>query len=301
MTLTIGIDAGGTKTTAFILDRERKILYETWRGEGNVAVNFEVSANSIVDALRECLSSHHGGQCSRIVAGVAGIEVEPNEQLLRTKISKLTDLPTFLINDALLSYYSVFGNSEGILTIAGTGSISIGMKAGDFYYTGGWGHLLGDDGSSFDIAIKAYKLLAYEWDIASTMSPFTKKLVEHVPIVDRLDLKRFIYNSSKGEIAALSSYIYQLANAGDKIALSLFDKAGKDLAIQTITLITKMGIEKNANLKIVGRGSLLEKNEYVYNSFNRKIGELFLNADIQISETPAALGAITFVENRLKI
>lgn len=297
VSLTIGIDAGGTKTTALILDQQGGILFETSKGSGNVATAFHSSSNSILEALSDCLASIYGADCSLIVAGVAGIGSGSNALFLKNKLAQVTAIPAVLMDDALLSYYSVLGAEEGIVTIAGTGSVSIGIKNDQVYYSGGWGHLLGDEGSSYAIAIAACKMLADDYDTGGTIRPISMKLCELLNIVDSADLKQFIYNSAKSQIAELAAAIYEWAMQGHEEAISLFEVAGKELAMQTVKLIGKMGGE--APCRVVGRGSLLEKNEYVFNAFKQELLTVFPTTDIQSSEMPAALGAVEFAKKHM--
>ena len=119
MSFTIGIDAGGTKTTGLILDSEKNILFQTETGYGNPNVDFDQALSNVWEAVYACLASEYGENCTAIAAGVAGIEAEGNRQRFEDFFATKTDLPVVFVNDAVLAYYALLDGEDGILTIAG--------------------------------------------------------------------------------------------------------------------------------------------------------------------------------------
>lgn len=293
----IGIDAGGTKTTGIILNQEKTVLFEVNEGAGNVTVSFNQGADMIETVLAKCLLSEYGRQCKYIVAGVAGIEAGDNYAKLLKRLSEMTSLPTILVNDAMLAYYSVFEVESGILTISGTGSISIGIDQGKINYMGGWGHLLGDEGSSYDVAINACKRIANELELEVELQALTTKLMKFLKVEDSSGLKKFVYQSTRNQIAAITQFIYLQANNGDQQAIALFEHAGEDLAAQTIRLIRKMEL---TNQNIACKGSLLVNNSFVLNTFRNKLLREYPKANITVSKSSAAIGASVIVEKFLR-
>jgi len=77
---TIGIDAGGTKTTGLILDVDKNIVFQIETGFGNPNVHFKDALDNVWEAVAACLNSQYGKECGAIIAGVAGIEAKGNRK-----------------------------------------------------------------------------------------------------------------------------------------------------------------------------------------------------------------------------
>ncbi|MEK3888644.1 BadF/BadG/BcrA/BcrD ATPase family protein [Bacillus sp. FSL K6-3431] len=291
MNYTIGIDAGGTKTTGLIIDDQKNIVFQIETGFGNPNVHFDDALANVWGAVSACLSSEFGISCKRIVAGIAGIEAAGNRERFSEFFKGNTDLPVTFVNDAVLAYHALLGEANGILTIAGTGSISYGVNGENEGYSGGWGHLLGDSGSSYDIAIKVCQQITEEFDRGLPYSKLSQAILQEIGIKEAPELKGFIYNASKGEIASLSYQVFIEAEKGNEFAKQYFYHAGRDLAKQTAWLYKKLQLD--SPLKIACKGSLLEKNSYVQSQFKSTLRKSAGKLDLIMNDLSPAIGAAT--------
>lgn len=291
MNYTIGIDAGGTKTTGLVLDNQKNKVFQITTGFGNPNVHFENALANVWEAISACLLSEFGHACNTIVAGVAGIESTENRERFAAFFKQHTNKQVILVNDAVLAYHALLGNDDGILTIAGTGSISYGRKGESEGYSGGWGHLLGDSGSSYDIAIKVCQQITREYDQGLSNSSLSLAMMKKLGIKEAPELKSFIYQASKGEIASLSYSIFQEAERGDEQARQFFRDAGEDLAKQTAWLYKKLQMVQP--LKVACKGSLLENNAYVQAHFKKTLEKSIGNVKVTFKEISPAEGAIS--------
>ncbi|MED1202781.1 BadF/BadG/BcrA/BcrD ATPase family protein [Heyndrickxia acidicola] len=289
MGLLIGIDAGGTKTKAMILKNATDAVFETACGYGNPAINYKTALANISFAITSCLESEFGGECKEIVIGVAGIEAGENRQKLQQDLKVVTQLSTILVTDAELAYYAYMGDKDGILTIAGTGSISYGRNGEQGSYIGGWGHLLGDAGSSYYVAIQACKQMINEEESNKEYSPLTRAILDRLGMTKVKEIKGFIYQSKKDDIASLSYTVYLQAVKGDHIAQMLFEIAGVQLADQTLRLIHILQLE--CPIKVACAGSLLESNQIVKNAFRNRLKDSHLEIHFIDKIIPAVYGA----------
>lgn len=290
MNYTIGIDAGGTKTTGLILDEKKNIMFEMETGFGNPNVEFEQALANVWEAASACLTSEFGSKCKVIAAGIAGIEAAGNRERFAEYFKQKTGIPAIFVNDAVLAYHALLDKEGGILTIAGTGSISYGRNGCKNGYSGGWGHLLGDTGSSYDVAIKVCKQITQEYDQGIAYTPLSKAILQAIGIQEAPELKGFIYKASKGEIAALSYPVFLEAEKGDEAAKQYFFDAGHDLANQTISLYERLQLQ--SPLKIACKGSLLEKNSYVQSQFKSVLQKEIGEVELILDEISPAVGAV---------
>ncbi|RLQ96587.1 ROK family protein [Falsibacillus albus] len=291
MELVIGVDAGGTKTTALILNQDEDILFEAKSGIGNPAVDFPQALQNIKKVLIDCLQSRFGAECKAVAAGIAGIEAGNYKDLMYTELRKEFSIPILLMNDAELAHFSLLKGSDGVVTIAGTGSVSFGRNGKKEGYTGGWGHLLGDEGSSYHIAMEACRQIAICADKGIPFTDLSESIMRVLQLKEANDLKGFVYQSTKDQIAALSTHIYEMALKGNEHANSLFQQAGIQLAQQTYFLLKKLDFQREKVLVSI-KGSLLEKNEFVQGEFKKQLEMLYEGSKWAPSESSPAAGAI---------
>jgi N-acetylglucosamine kinase-like BadF-type ATPase len=294
MTRVIGIDAGGTKIQGLVLDMEKNILFQSLSGHGNPSVSFDEALSNLSSVVQQCLDQPSSDSVSHIVIGMAGGGSGNLSQKIKSELNRMTSLPIVLLNDATLAFFSLIGNQNGVMTVAGTGSICYGRNGDREGTTGGWGHLLGDEGSAYHLAIEASRKIAWEMDHGLTLSPLSLNLLNEINVNDTRGLKGFIYSSSKGEIAQLAKVIHKEAEVGDEAALHLLKTAGEQLAAQTVALIEKLQIETKPVIAL--KGSVLEHNPVVQSTFKESISKRFNESTYIIDSTSPATGAVDIVE-----
>lgn len=277
-----------------VIDQNKKIHFHTETGYGNPNLHFENAFNHVWSAIEDCLRNDVGKQCKVIVAGIAGIEVDNYRSSFQKRLMEKTKLPVIIVNDAVLAYESIFNGEDGIFTIAGTGSISYGRNGDKEGYAGGWGHLIGDVGSSYDIAIRACRQLTREFDEGSSFSSLSKVVMQQIGIDDPNGLKKFIYQSTKAEIATLTYSINLEAQKGNQTARQYFYQAGLDLAKQTKALYKK--IQLHSPTKIAVKGSLLEKNQFVLEAFKTELLQQMDEIIVIQNDVSPAVGAYSIAK-----
>lgn len=267
----IGVDAGGTKTTATAYDTSGN-MQNTATGEfGNVTVDFDKGIENI-KATIDALLKTQKGVCRFICLGCAGIETGDKKQRATDILSKYyKDIAVFCTNDALLALYSALEGKDGVLIIAGTGSIGYLKKDGCLYRCGGWGHLINDDGSGYSIGIKAIRSITDSFDNNKTETPLKKAVFEKLNIKELKELIAFVYASDKAQIASLVPTVEALANSGDEEAVKILEWAGDCLAKTAKTLIKLYMPQQNL---IALSGSVIKKTALVNKRFREQISSL---------------------------
>jgi N-acetylglucosamine kinase-like BadF-type ATPase len=294
MTRVIGIDAGGTKIQGLVLDLEKNILFQSLSGHGNPTVSFEEALTNLSSVIQQCLDHTSFEEVSHIVIGMAGAESGNLAHRIKMELQRMTSLPIIVLNDATLAYFSLIGNQNGVMTIAGTGSICYGRNGKQEGTTGGWGHLLGDEGSAYHIAIEACKQIAMEMDSDNPLSPLSRDILNEIGSSDGKGLKGFIYSSTKGEIAQLAKVVHKQAEDGNEAAFLLLKLAGEQLARQTIALMEKLQISSKPVIAL--KGSVIEHNVVVQSVFKEMISDRFPDAAYIVDSTSPATGAVDVTE-----
>lgn len=259
----IGIDAGGTKTTACAFSMSGELLLTTTSSFGNVTLNFNEAIKNIRSAVDEIISSLGDGY-SMIVLGGSGIETGDNKALVRFSLGECYQDKVYVTNDAMLALYSALKGKNGILIIAGTGSIGYLKHGNQLHRFGGWGHLINDDGSGYSIVMKAIRYIAYSFDTNKSDTLLKTAIFEQLKITELRELVDFTYKATKGELASLVPTIVQVAIDGDEQAKSILRWAGERLAYLALGLCDQYNVIKP---KIAISGSIIKKIDVVKDSF----------------------------------
>ena len=307
----IGIDAGGTKTNAALYDVDGRVLFETGAGYGNMLVNPDVALGNIIAAASACVAARPApgpapcpapGPAARpahrpapgaapgaahIYIGAAGIAAEGNERKLAVAMGeRFPDCPVRIVTDAVLALYALTKGRDGVLVIAGTGSIAYGKRAGTQLRAGGWGHILGDEGGGYYISRRAFSNITAEYDAGAGYSLLSQRMLEKLG-ADIFGMIKFVYGASKGEIAGFLPTVAQAAADGDTFAISLLREAGQYLASLAVNLRGRLGFTGPAMAVI--KGGVLENIQIVRDEFVRGLaGEEFI---MSLESAPSELGA----------
>lgn len=302
MKFIIGVDGGGTKTEAIAYSLEGEELGRAYAGFGNLLLDFDKAYENIELALNSCRKSVEGkfpnSSCVFIYLGLAGIEAGNLKVTLEKALEHGFDVPVKASNDAEIALAALLKGKNGILTISGTGSISYGVHEGRQGRTGGWGHLLGDEGSGYNIAIKGFKNMIMEEEQNLPYSSLTKAFMKKLAIEKAEQIKSFIYSSNKGDIAAFAELVAKEAELGDEKAKKILLQAGKDLALMTYLLYKKLNFKGEVTIGI--KGSILTRVELVRKSFEEALESNIESFTIVHEEVSPAKGAFYLAKKLLE-
>ncbi|MBK5432558.1 MULTISPECIES: BadF/BadG/BcrA/BcrD ATPase family protein [Bacillus] len=262
----IGVDGGGTKTEAIAFDQEGNEVVRGTSGFGNILIDYEKAVSHIMEAIDQCKKALIDGHCVCICLGLAGISgANTNELTLRLIKKYETKIEVF--NDAMIAHAAALKGKDGILTIGGTGAICIGKKGEVYEYSGGWGHILGDEGSGYWIALQALKRMSLQFDQGVSLCPLSLNIQRQFQLLTPSHIKSLVYTSSKDKVAAIAPLIIQEARNGNDDAHEIMMQAGKELARITVDVFNKM--QCKFSTPIVVSGSILRLVPEIYDVFKK--------------------------------
>ena len=228
-TFFLGVDGGGTKTTAVLADAAGAIVRTTRKGSGNVAVlDRGTVAQLIRSILTDLLEGEGVEQIKWAAFAFAGAGRREEKEMVSALIRGAGIQRFHVMTDAEILHYSIFGDRAGILIAAGTGSIClIRDRRGCYHQIGGRGFLLGDEGSGFFIGNQAIRAALHDAELGKPPTRLTRELLAFYGLEHPENLITIVYSSIHPShlIASCARLVCEIAESGDASALSIVERA----------------------------------------------------------------------------
>ncbi|MCA1553183.1 MAG: hypothetical protein LC737_02270 [Chloroflexi bacterium] len=296
MQFVIGLDAGGTSTRAVVVDEAKRELGRGSAGPGNYhSAGKEATLANIQHAIEEALQ---GAQLTRAQVGYAcfamsGVD-RPSDHIVAKAFADagLPDAKVIVCNDAIAALYSGAGKAEGVVVIAGTGSIIYGFAPdGRKMRAGGWGYHLGDEGSGWWLAEQSLFAIARAHDGRGAPTDMTARFLKSLNLQQPEDLIGWAYSPAwtRDNVASLALLTLEAAKAGDKVALQIVTHGADALAHAVEVVARKLNMH-TSEFTVVLYGSLFRSALYEY-AMRRALSERTANARPLLPRVDAATGA----------
>ncbi len=241
----IGIDGGGTHTTAIVTDDRGQELARLVGEAGLVnQLEPEAGAHALADLATHALAEARVTELPEVLCcALAGAGREPERTRLEQALSALRIAgQVFITTDSAAAMQDAFGDGPGILLIAGTGSIAYGRaQDGRFARAGGWGHILGDEGSGYELGRAALMLAMREYDGRGENFGFMPEVLKKTGVEVVEGLVRWAAAASKADIAACAPILFAAAEKGSLSAQDAMDDAAAELAMHVAALYDRLG------------------------------------------------------------
>lgn len=253
MSIFLGIDGGGTRSTLLAIDELASPLA---RLEGGPAIVDPANPASRADTLGELAARalrEIGAEepADALCCALAGAR-RPAEQaalataLLRQGVAR----QVFVITDAEAALQDAFGTGPGILAIAGTGSAVWGRGPdGRTRRVGGWGLLLGDEGSGYALGLAALRAAVRASDGRQPPTALTRIVLDYTKVEEEHALVRWTAMADKATIAGLAPFVVE---ADDEAAHRIRTHEAEELAHQVVTLAHLLHSELPVPLALSG-------------------------------------------------
>ena len=229
--LVVGIDAGGTKTRAFAVDRAGDVVGRGAGGGGNLLSSPDPQG-SIGAALAEALG---GRNADAIVLSCAGGDRKVDRERGRELLSRVAPAGARLLvtHDAIAALYAGNPAGCGIVLIAGTGSIAYGRnEEGEEDRAGGWGHLIGDEGSAVWCGLEVLRACAHAVDGRGAPTLLVAQLFAELGVTEFTDVLPLLYGRMHPApaITAATRALAVASSEGDALANDILQRGAAALA-----------------------------------------------------------------------
>ena len=261
-TLFIGLDAGGTKTELLAARGDEGRPLRLQGGAANLqregaAATAAVLAGLIARAAERLAPFH----VLRVCAGVAGADdpadrlglAEAVHQALRQRgvLAGERTGTVCVVQDGVVALEAALGGDSGVVLVLGTGSVWLARThAGAFVRVGGWGYLLGDEGSGHALGLAGLRLLAAVLD-GGPDGMVPARIRETFAITGKADLVRRVYREG-WPVQEVAPLVLDAAAQGDEAANRILDEAAAALLKQFTILMARVGAEVTPHLVLMG-------------------------------------------------
>lgn len=253
--LCFGIDAGGTKTELLARNTDGgEATTHVGPGANLQRAGIDGSADVLERVIRDAVVRHGEAFPVKVCAGVSGAGRTDDQAALaaalRTRFVGQT-LDIEVVHDGVVAFEGAFGEGSGVIAIAGTGSAILGRTYdGTTHSAGGWGYLLGDEGSGYAIGRDALRQITGAFDRGSA-SPLAERLRRDLDVTDNATLIRRVYREG-WPVQRAAPLVCAAAAEGDADAVAILTAQAAGLAAQAAALIERVGDIFEHRLAFIG-------------------------------------------------
>jgi N-acetylglucosamine kinase-like BadF-type ATPase len=247
----VGVDGGGSKTHAVILDADSAIVGEGLAGPSNpLRVGIANAAAAIREAIDSACATAHLRRTDLVAAeiGLAGARRKELTARMREALVGLGIGEIIVVGDAEIALYGATEGEPGLIVIAGTGSICCGINLrGKRVCAGGWGPIAGDEGGGAWIARRALRSIAHAVDGRGPATSLTAAASTYFHVSDPSDLSTAIYapTITNERLAGFTKYVIEAAKTKDSVAREILDEGGRELGLAAAAVIHNLKLDQD--------------------------------------------------------
>ena len=281
----LGIDGGGTKTEAVLCDNTGHILNRrTTVGSNPNDLVIELSGKVICRLVSDVLGDIPPENVSAVF-GIAGCYDSNNNADLFAYITDRYKFYSFkLCPDVWNVFFSELTDADICMLICGTGSVAFARVNGKYYRAGGWGHLIDDAGSGYDIGRKALCAVLRETDGRGEHTLLTELVRSKLHKPPEKCIHE-LYKGGKKEIASFAPLVFSGLNKRDKVCEKILLDAAHELSL-LITAACK-NIESDTK-RVILCGGILKGNKAFAEMLRSQLDETY---QLELSSAPPVFGS----------
>jgi glucosamine kinase len=293
--LLLGVDGGATKTLAGVLDVPGGRVHLGSGGPSNPdAVGSLAASAAIVEACQQALhdAGVTAGELDAAVLAIAGSDTAGVERDLRTGHRSLVD-GWIVVNDVVGAWATATRCRPGVGVIAGTGSNVFGVGAdGSSWRAGGWGHILGDEGSAYFIAVNSIRAALHDRERSGPRTRLSDAVRAFFGAGSVEAVAGLVYSKplSKGEIAAFAVEAARVAEDGDEVARSILARGGRELARQVSAVVQQTALQGRFPIGLIG--SAFKAGELLVGPLRESVNRVAPEAQLAVVEMQPVGGAL---------
>ncbi|CAN5498221.1 N-acetylglucosamine kinase [soil metagenome] len=289
----LGIDSGGTKLELMFADTNlKKISEHTFKGFHYSLNGPDKTSEKLSEYILEALKKKKLSlkNCEGICFGIAGARENADRNRLKKKfVDRLKFKNIIVTTDAMNAVYGALNGEDGMILISGTGSVLYGKYNNKFHRVGGWGRILGDQGSGYWLGHNALRMVTPEYDFPGVNKSMLLKAIEKDHCINKENIVDYTFNG-KVEIQKIAETVIRCAEKKDRNALSLTELAADGLFYHIHTYLKISKIKNYINIAFIG--SIVENKNPVSSRLILRIRKELKNVRIISKNNSSTYGAI---------
>ncbi|MBK8944890.1 MAG: hypothetical protein IPM32_06395 [Ignavibacteriae bacterium] len=293
----IGIDGGGTKTNCVLCDENLNVMYSSQSGPSNfLTIGTRIVSHTILDLIKNCCDEIKisSTDLSGIVLGTTGAGRESDANNLESTVLELSQnekiiFPKFkVMSDARIALEGAFSGNPGSILISGTGSIMFGKdENGNIHRVGGFGRLIGDEGSGYSIGKKGLNIISKYFDGRGKETLLQKLVEENFYVSDQSKLITKVYNNELN-VQDVAPLVIEAAN-NDEQCKNILDEETNELLLHILAMQKHFD---NDVMKLVLIGGIISNENLYSKMLKEKIQSFLPTIKIQNAEFSPEIGAV---------
>ncbi|KXB01808.1 hypothetical protein AKJ41_00065 [candidate division MSBL1 archaeon SCGC-AAA259O05] len=301
----LGVDSGGTKTRSIITNLDCGLLGTGMGGPGNYHyIGVERARKSMRKTIDMAMADAQvkPEDVPYGVFGVGGLDTAADYEVIAGFLEDIGyPKRRYIVNDVVISHYAVNGGAPGVTVVAGTGSIAYGTtRNGESCRVGGWGWIIGDEGSGAYAAIRGLREASKAWDGRGDPTMLTELACEHFDL-EASDVPRKVISKVQGadlpeDIAPFAVCVTEAAARGDEVAMRIIDEGCEELANLAATAVERLELEPPVMVGSVGG---FATNDLVFEKFEEKVKNKIPEVEVLKPVRNPVVGAVALVMEKI--
>ena len=291
----LGIDAGGTKTVCHLADENGTLISEARAPGANLQASGELQVEKVLHDVMEEAIGDRDVVPAAICLGIAGVD-RPDDAVIVRGIMKRIGFKArvVVVNDALVALEAGVPGAPGVVIISGTGSIAYGRNAKDeAARAGGWGYVLGDEGSGYWIGRAALRAVLRESDHRGPKTALTPLLLKHFGVPQAQNLLHEVYHSNlkPSAIGQLAQCVQRAFSEGDEAAIGILRSAADELEGSGVSVARRLGMVGEVFTFILS-GGIFRAVPWLQDELQRRLPVACPRSAARLLEREPATGAV---------
>jgi N-acetylglucosamine kinase-like BadF-type ATPase len=291
----LGIDAGGTKTVCQLANENGEVLAEARRGGANLQAVGELEVEKVLHEVMEEAIGDREIVPAAICLGIAGVDRPDDAGVVRAIMRRIGyKARCLVVNDALVALEAGAPAQPGIVVIAGTGSIAYGRNdRNQAARAGGWGFMLGDEGSGYWIGRAALRAVLREADRRGPATRLTALLLDYYGVPRAQDLIHEVYHGTlrPSAIASLAQCVQSAFSAGDEVAIGILRSAADQLESSGLSVARRLEMV-GSEFPFVLSGGMFRAVPWLEEELSRRLPLASPHSRTALLDVEPALGAV---------
>ena len=298
----VGFDGGGTKTECVVCDSTGRVVGMGIAGPSNYHnVGLDGALSALKASFRRATAGSGLTRGLELEAclGLAGLDSPEDLRMVKEGVAStgLFSDPV-VVNDWRTALAGAFPDGPGIIVIAGTGCVAAGRDAdGRVLRVGGWGSVIDDRGSAYDIGRDALYAAMRDYDSRGPSTTLLARLMRRLRAKEPQGLIERVYLGAMSvtEIAALCEVVAEAASAGDGVSRKILREKGALLGELAVTVGRELGLDAP---RIALFGGVFKAGRPLLDPFRKSVKEASPGARFVASRLTPACGGVVLLLQR---